>query len=55
MLADAGIGFKHDSGEGWSHRLLLEGDRAFVFDSEGNLAGIRNHDDTANFDGTRFA
>lgn len=51
MLARANIGFTVDSGEGWSRRVLLEGDRALVFKKDGALAGIRSHDDNESFDG----
>jgi len=51
MLAQAGIAFTVDNGQGWAKRIVLAGDRCFVFNVDGSLAGIRNHDDTRSFDG----
>jgi len=51
MFARAGINFRIDRGEGWSRRMVLEGDRCLVFDCEHNLAGIRSEDDNQSFDG----
>jgi hypothetical protein len=51
MLVRANIQFTVDKGCGWTQRILIEGDRCFVFDTAGGLAGIRNHDDTSSFDG----
>lgn len=51
MLARANIGFKVDDAHEWARRIVLEGDRALVFDTDGSLHGIRSHDDTQSFDG----
>jgi hypothetical protein len=54
MLIRAGIQFKVDGGSsahGWAQRIVLDGDRCFVFKQDGALAGIRNEDDTNSFDG----
>ncbi len=50
MLAKAGISFTVDSEHGWAKRVVLSGDRCFVFKVDGSLAGIRSHDDTRSFD-----
>ncbi len=51
MLAKAGISFRVDSAHGWHRRIVLDGDRAFVFKTDHSLAGIRSEDDTQDFDG----
>lgn len=51
MFIRAEIQFKVDKGQGWAKRIVLEGDRCFVFTPEGDLAGIRNEDDSQDFDG----
>jgi hypothetical protein len=51
MLIRAGIQFKVDAGHGWHQRIVLDGDRCFVFQTDGSLAGIRTEDDTDSFDG----
>ena len=50
MLLRAGVHFRTDSGEGWTTRVKLAGDRCFVFDSDGQLAGIRSEDDCRSYD-----
>lgn len=50
MLARAGITFTRDNDHGWEHRIAIEGDRCFVFSKTGELAGIRNYNDTESFD-----
>lgn len=51
MLLRANIKFTVDDGEGWAQRIVLKGDRCFVFAADGSLAGIRSFDDTQSFDG----
>ena len=45
MLVRAGVNFKVDTGNGWCRRVVLPGDRCFVFKADGSLAGIRDEDD----------
>lgn len=51
MLLRAEINFSVDKRRGWHQRIVLDGDRCFVFAQDGSLAGIRNEDDTESFDG----
>lgn len=51
MLARANIGFKVDNDNDWTRRIVLDGDRALVFDKNLNLCGIRSHNDHESFDG----
>ena len=51
MLLRAKIKFKVDGGEGWDRRIVLDGDRCFVFATDGSLAGIRSEDDCQSYDG----
>ncbi len=53
MLIRAKIQFEVDNDQGWSQRIVLEGDRCFVFAADGHLAGIRSRDDNQSFDGGR--
>jgi len=50
MLIRAGIQFSVDAGEGWHKRIILAGDRCFVFRTDGSLCGVRNLNDTESFD-----
>lgn len=51
MLARAGITYRVDSEQGWTWRIVLQGDRCLVFDRERNLCGVRSEDDLQSFDG----
>ena len=51
MLARAGIAYRVDSEQGWTRRIVLQGDRCLVFDREHGLCGMRSEDDLQSFDG----
>lgn len=51
MLIRANILFQVDNGCGWKQRVVVAGDRCFVFDSEGKLCGIRSALDDEDFGG----
>jgi hypothetical protein len=51
MLIRANILFQVDNGCGWKQRIVVAGDRCFVFDSDGALCGIRSALDDESFDG----
>lgn len=51
MLVRAKIKFTVDGSVEWNQRIILEGDRCFVFAVDGSLAGIRSEDDSKSFDG----
>lgn len=50
MFLRAGILFQVDNKCGWTQRIVVAGDRCFVFDIDGALCGIRSTDDNETFD-----
>jgi len=51
MFIRAKIHFRVDDGCGWKQRIVVAGDRCFVFDGDGALCGIRSALDDDDFDG----
>lgn len=50
MFIRAGILFQVDNGCGWTQRIVVAGDRCFVFKMDGSLCGIRSALDDDSFD-----
>lgn len=51
MFIRAKIHFRVDDGGGWKQRVVVAGDRCFVFHPDGSLHGIRSALDDEDFDG----